>query len=174
VKTREEFRPADDEDRAWLKALVEKANGGDGPALTELRAFLDENPRLWHRLGDMGAHAEAAWIELIANGDRLVAESVKREADRLREELRGETPGPVERLLADQIVVSHLRLQYLQTRAADSPGVTKGQQATLARQLDGARNGYLSALKTLALVRKLGAGGRAGTRLRVFAAAEGA
>jgi hypothetical protein len=170
VKTRDDFRPADDDDRAWLKALVEKANAGDAEALGELRAFLDDNPQLWKRLGDMGAHAEAAWVELIANGDRLVAESVKREADRLREELRGESPGPVERLLVDQVVVSHLRVQYLQTRSADSPGVTKGQVAALARQVEGARRGYLSALKTLVLVRKLGAADRARERLRVFAA----
>jgi hypothetical protein len=112
-------------------------------------------------------------VELIANGDRLVAESVRREADRLRDELRGENSGPVERLLVDQVVVSHLRLQYLQARAADAPGVTKGQVAALARQVEGARRGYLSALKTLVLVRKLGAGDRSATRLRVFAAAQG-
>jgi hypothetical protein len=58
------------------------------------------------------------------------------------------------------VVVSHLRLQYLQTRFPDAPGVTKGQVAALARQ-------------TLVLVRKLGAGDRARERLRVFAAARG-
>ena len=169
---RDEFRPADDGDRAWLTALVKKADAGDQASLQELRGFLDANPQLWRRLGDMAGHVEMALVGLIAGGDSLVSESVRFEAERLRQDLLGDDPGAVERLLADQVVVTHLRLRYLEVRAAEAGSEGGGRAAGLARQVEGARRGHLSALRTLAVVRKLGAGGQPGARLRVVAPAK--
>jgi hypothetical protein len=168
-----DFAPAAGDDRAWLDGLVARANTGDPGAVAGLRAFLDANPDLWRRIGDLGGHAEAAWAGLVARGDRLIAESVRREADRLRAELLGERPTAVERLLADQVVVTHLELRYQQLRAADAPGVTRGQKSVADARLAGAQRRHLAAVRMLAAVRKLT--GRAGVRskLRVFQAGDG-
>jgi hypothetical protein len=168
-----EFDPAADDARAWLEGLVGRANTGDPEAVAGLRAFLDANPELWRRIGDLGGHAEAAWAGLVARGDRLIAESVRREADRLRAELLGERPGPVERLLADQVVVTHLELHYHQLRAADAPGVTRGQRSAADGRLAGAQRRHLAAVRMLAAVRKLTGRAGAGSTLRVFPAGEG-
>jgi hypothetical protein len=167
-----DFDPAAGDARAWLDGLVARANTGDPEAVAELRALLDANPELWRRIGDLGGHAEAAWVGLVARGDRLIAESVRREADRLRAELLGERPSPVERLLADQVVVTHLELRYHQLRAADAPGVTRGQKSAADGRLAGAQRRHLAALRLLAAVRKLLAQPGARSKLRVFPAGE--
>jgi hypothetical protein len=165
-----EFRPPDANDRAWLKALVERANAGDLDAVAGVRDFLDRNPQIWRSVGDMAAHAEAAWVELIGRGDRLLGEALTREADRLRGELLGDHPTPVERMLVDQVVVSHLELRYLQVRAAEAPGTTSGQIASATRRLDGAQRRYLAALKSLETVRRLSVRDDGRARLQVFRA----
>jgi hypothetical protein len=170
VDTTFEFRPADDECRRWLKGLIERANAGDAGAVAEVRAFLDANPGLWRRVGDLAGHAEAAWIEVIARGDLLIAGSVQREADRLRGELLGDHASPVERMLIDQVVISQLELRYHQLRAAEAPGTTSGQVAAATRRLDSAQRRYLAALKSLETVRKLAARYDGRARLHLFRA----
>src|SRR5579872_5657397 len=60
---------------AVFRQTVEQANKGDRAALARLSAFLDQNPVIWERAGDLNGMAERAWAELIAAGNQLVAES---------------------------------------------------------------------------------------------------
>jgi hypothetical protein len=159
-------------DLAWFEAVVTKADAGDRAALAALRRTLDANPEVWKKVGDLAGHAEAAWVDLAAGGNRLVAESLRREADRLRDALRGERPTPAERLLADQVVVSYLEVGYLRAQAAASPGATQGQVKAGLKRLESAQRRYLDAVKALETVRKLAGAGSA-ARLKVFAAAGG-
>jgi hypothetical protein len=165
-----EFQPADAGDRAWLGALLERANAGDPGALAGVHEFLDRNPQLWRAVGDLAGHAEAAWTEVIAGGNPLIAGSVKREADRLRGELLGAGASPVEKLLVDQVVVAFLALQWEQMRAAEAPGSTAGQVSARQKRLDGAQRRFAEAVKALAVVRQLVGKADARTRLRVFQA----
>jgi hypothetical protein len=167
-----EFEPADAGCRAWLTALVERANGGDAGAIAELRRFLDSNPALWRKVGDLTAHAEAAWRDVVAAGNELVRESVGRESDRLRAELLGERPTPVERLLVDQVVLTQLELRHRQLRAAEAPGVTPGQATSETKRLEGAQKRHLAAVKMLETVRKLTGSGTASPTRRVLGAHE--
>src|SRR5262245_9263665 len=61
-----------------FRELIVRANQGERLAVERLRAFLDRNPRLWERAGDLTAVAERAWVELIAGADLFRFESVKR------------------------------------------------------------------------------------------------
>src|SRR5262245_13613242 len=60
-----------------FRELIVRANQGERLAVERLRAFLDRNPRLWERAGDLSAVAERAWVELIAGADQFRLESVK-------------------------------------------------------------------------------------------------
>src|SRR5262245_37583074 len=68
---------------ALFRELVRRANLGEPGALTRLRTFLDRNPWLWQRAGDLSAVAERSWLALICGTNQLVAESVKRRVARL-------------------------------------------------------------------------------------------
>ena len=137
-------------------------------ALARLREFLDANPALWRRLGDLELLAEISWLELIAQGEVLARESIRRESDSLREELLGTTATTDERLVLDQIEVLALEVQYLQMRCAEISGGTGVQIGLLLRRLDGAERRYVAALETRTLVLELALAGDARARLRIL------
>jgi hypothetical protein len=92
----------------WLQALSARAEAGDAAALRELRRFLDDNPEVWGRLGDAGRLAVAGWAELLADGNPLLAEALKRSQERMAAELAGPGATPLESLLARHAGVTHL------------------------------------------------------------------
>jgi hypothetical protein len=99
-----------------------RANQGE-----RLRAFLDRNPRLWERAGDLSAVAERAWVELIAGADQFRLESVKRRLAQLKEKLKGPAPTPLEGLLVDLVGVAWLGVQHAEIQAASPAGASLGQ-----------------------------------------------
>jgi hypothetical protein len=161
-----------DDDRKWLTAVVARANGGDPEAAAEVRRFLDANPELAGKLGDLAWHTESALTGLIAGGNALAAEAIRRESDRLREELRGDGSSPLEKLLVDQVVATHLHVRHLQLLAAQSPGQTRGQSTSLTKRLESAQRLHAGAIKSLVTVRKLLPTAKSGARLRVFASGQ--
>ncbi|MBL8798579.1 MAG: hypothetical protein JNM56_32080 [Planctomycetia bacterium] len=88
--------------------LLERAQAGDETVLPELRRQLAESPELWQRCGDLAQHAEVTWLQLIAGRDLFLQESVRRKLDDLKHELLGDSPTPLERLLAERLAVAWL------------------------------------------------------------------
>jgi hypothetical protein len=150
-----------------LKALVERANQGEQLALDELRSFLDENPQVWKVVGDLGRMAENAWVKLIACQDSLAAESIRRQLAQIKEELVGELPPMIEKLLGDQVAVTLLEVKHLETLSAGQSG-TIGQAALLLRRLESAQRRHNSAIRSLVVTRNLLNEAKANPRLRIF------
>ena len=144
----------EEENRAWFKAVVEKANGGDPAALVEMRAFLDDQPEIYRKIGDMAHPLEAGWIGGIAGGNQLIAESVRLEVDRFRAGLLGDHPDDLETMLVNQVVLIHLELQYHQMGADGLGNASKGRATTLLKRLDSAQRRLGTAVRTLDVVRK--------------------
>jgi hypothetical protein len=159
--------PADPKDRESLEQLVEKANQGDPEAIQALRRFLDERVELAKKLGDLAWNVETVLITKITDGNALVIEAIRRQVAQLREELAGETPNPIERLLVDQVVAVYLEGQYLQLKQTDASGTTQGRATQQMKRLESSQKRLTKAIKTLAIVRKMGTAAW-GTRLRVF------
>src|SRR5947209_4374049 len=67
-----------------LRTLACRSNAGDSQALAELRRFLDDRPEIWETCGDLGRRAERCWIDLVADGDALSAESIKKFVQQLK------------------------------------------------------------------------------------------
>jgi hypothetical protein len=138
-----------------LQELVNAANRGDAASLKSLRQALDEHPEIWRRAGDLAAHVEQTWIRLAAQGNALAQESIRRESDRMRAELLGMSPAPIEKLLVDQIVSCWLQLKHAEISAGS------GRQSSLMRErfhdqrLQRSQRRYLTALKMLAQIRRL-------------------
>jgi len=152
---------------------VARANTGEREAISRLRAFLDRNPHLWQRAGDLAAVAQSAWIELIAGQDVLTTESVRRRVALLREELRGPSPTRLESLLVDQIVLSWLAAQHGEIQAASPAGGSLQLAAFRLRRAESAQRRHLTAVRTLATLRSLLAAGLASSRpLRAFGEGE--
>jgi hypothetical protein len=122
-------------------------------SLKALRRQLDERPEIWQRAGDLAAHVEATWIRLAAEGNALAAESIRREADRLRIELRGASGTPIEKLLVDQIVGCWIQLKHAEIVAGKCDKSSLMRERFHDQRLERAQRRYFAALKALSQVR---------------------
>lgn len=151
-----------------LHAKLKLANGGDKEAISWLRNFLDDNPEVWQRLGDMSAVSEKSWIALISNGDMLIYESVRKNLDSLKTELMEESTTPLEKLLVDSILATWLEIHFLRSVDAGSRSRTVTQTSLLTKRLESAQRRHHSAMKDLLMFRKLMPNRGALPELRVF------
>jgi hypothetical protein len=143
--------------KTWdeITAVAQRVEKGDKAALAALRGAL-RNPEVVDVLGgDLARQAQLTLIHKFAGTNALYRETLPRKLDHLREELAGPNPSPVERLLADRVASCWLHLHHLEMIYAGKDSMTLALAAHYQRCIDRAHNRYLSALKALALVRKL-------------------
>jgi hypothetical protein len=153
-------RPPDQEAERQIQKcdqVIRRAQGGDASALPALREMLKQSVGLVDMLGgDLARQAEAALVVRAAGKNHALKEALYRKLDLLRAELSGPSPAPVERLLVERVVACWLQVHYAD--AIYSQGLenfSMEQAEHHQRRMDGAHRRYLSALRTLALVRKL-------------------
>jgi hypothetical protein len=119
------------------------------------RAWLDEHPEVWRRVGDLAVQAEAAWLELICGDDDLAREMVHRVSEALRVELAGPSPPPIVRLLAERAVSARLQAYHADAMVARNRDVALPVARYLLERQDRAGRRYVAALADLARVSKL-------------------
>ena len=145
----------DDVDR--LNALLPAANAGDRNALKQLRAVLDATPQLWLEVGNLGRQAELALVRVAAGDNPVAEEAIVRKLDTLRREVAGSRPSTLERLLADRVAIGWLALTLVEGAyyQALEGGIEPADEAVYLKRVDRAQRRYLSAIKTLAQVRRM-------------------
>ena len=153
-------RPTDsDPDTGRLRELMRRAEAGDRTVLPEMRPLVDATPGLWDRAGHVAGFARRAWSDLIGTTNQFIVEGVERKAEEQRQELLGDAPTPLERLLVERVVLCSLQVHYLEAIYARQLGQSGGMSwaADLGhqRRQDRAHRRYLSAIRTLAQVRRL-------------------
>ena len=134
--------------------LRQRANEGDERAREVLKKYLDANPDVAARLGNMAQHAESALIEVASGGEWLTSEAVKREADRMRQELAGSSPSPLEKMAIERVVVTWLQLQHSEMRFLHVQQNLGWAKYWLRRQ-EQADKLYRAAIGSLMLIREL-------------------
>jgi hypothetical protein len=144
------------EDKNKLMALIDRAQDGDKNALPVLRRVLDEAPRI-ARFVDLARDVERSIIKRVSGDDVFTQEAIPRNLKTMREEIAGENPSPLERLLAERIGICWLELQYFEAIYAQNMGeLTITQSDYHQRRIDKAHRRYLSSIKALAQIRKMG------------------
>lgn len=141
-----------------MLALIDRAQSGDEQAMPALRQVLDLVPSLCEAMGaELGKTVENSISKSLGGPDDLAfREAMKRKLAALREELEGPSPSPTERLLVDRVVACWLQIQEADLRYAHSGNCSIPQADYHLRRQDRAHKRFLSAMKTLATVRKLG------------------
>jgi hypothetical protein len=139
-----------------LKRAVDRAETGDDSALPAVRETLADPLAVALIAGDLARLAEVAIINSLTANLPGMREPITRKMEALRAELLGPDPTPVERLLVDRAVACWLQVQEADLRdglaaVRYEPGLSK----YLVGRATAAHRRYLSALKALALVRKL-------------------
>jgi hypothetical protein len=137
-----------------LPAVLRRARSGDESALPALRRVLDTG-ELVESLGNLALQVEATLIKNAAGENLAFKEGVGRKMAKIRADLAGLDAPPLERLLADRVAVCWLSLHDVEVRFAQSKDLTIKQADYWQRRINSAHKRYLSAIKTLAMVRKL-------------------
>ena len=144
---------------AKLQDLMDEAREGDANAALELRRVLDGNPDLaWSLIEGPGKIAESALIDRITQkGNLATKELLKHQLESMRIEVAGENPSPLERLLAERVVITWLQVQLFDAlHAYELNKGTMRQSDYQQRCIDRAQRRHLSAIKALAQIRKMG------------------
>jgi hypothetical protein len=143
-------------DRGKLMTLIDRAQDGDEEALPVLRKVLDEAPEV-ARIVDLARNVERIIIEKMSGDDVFTQEAIPRNLKAMKRKIAGENPSPLERLLAERITVCWLELQYFQAIYAQNlHNLSITQSDYHQRRLDKAHRRYLSSIKALAQIRKMG------------------
>lgn len=121
--------------------------------MQELRELLNTSPEIWEQLGDLNKHVEYAWRDLVAGNDKLMLESVKRYVDRLKGELAGPAPTPIELLLAQQAALTWMASRYADIAAAHPGSMSMAEGKMRLRRAESAQRRHLASLKLLTELR---------------------
>jgi hypothetical protein len=145
-----------------FRALIKRAEGGDRKALPRLRELLGSgaNPSwsAWfaESYGNPPGWLKAALIESASGkGNLAIAEAIDMRLEEVRLELEGTDPTPMERLLAERAAYCWFLVNYYETIYTQSRDLTLRQAEFHQRRIDAAHKRFLSAVATLARVRKL-------------------
>lgn len=151
----ENNNPPEPTNRADLWALVHRAEKGDESAMPALRKAMDGNAALVESIGNFAAQVEITLLNNATGKALAFKEAVTRKMRRMRADLAGDSASPLERLLADRITLCWLSVHDAELRFNQSKDLTWKQVEFWQRRIDAAHRRYLSAIRTLATVRKL-------------------
>lgn len=137
-----------------MQKLLDRAQRGDESTLPVLRELLNQ-PHMMEACGNLATHTQRALIHKFAGKNLAVQEGVQRKLESLSKELAGPAPTTLERLLVERIAACWLHLHHLEYVYASKESMTLELGAYYQRCLSAAQKRYLSAIKTLATVRRL-------------------
>lgn len=117
--------------------------------------MFESNPNLWNTVGDLAGQARVSWLELISQGNPVIRDAVYRRMIELHREVGGTATSPLERLLVERVVLCWAQLHYVEMVAARRTDVSMAQAESFQRRHSRTQQQYLSAIRTLACVRRL-------------------
>lgn len=140
-----------------IQAVLRQANTGDTQALATVQQWLDTHPVAWQVTGDVAQQVQEALLTRVAGNNTVKRECTQRAIESLSQSLAGAQPSPLERLLAQRVVLDWLYLSYLEAlelrQMEESRPMHHADDS--ARRVDHAHRRYLRSIKTLATVRRL-------------------
>jgi hypothetical protein len=142
-----------------MNALLARSHAGDQEAIAEARAFLNDSPERWDRIGQLAALAVSSWIDAtVGEKHEIAREAVRRHLAKLKDDLTaGRQVDPLERLLIHRVQLTWLQLYSAETMYGQQlqNGMTLTLQQHYEMRLNMAQRRHLAAIRTLATVRRL-------------------
>jgi hypothetical protein len=145
-----------------LEALSQRAEGGDKEARRELRRMLEESaPEVIARCADIARNYRRLVADTASGRDPLVQEAMVERAERMADEIAGETPTLLEVLLSERIASLWVLLEAQEALlfawyGRENMGRTSPDFVLqMCKIQESVNRRYLAAVKTLAQVRRL-------------------
>ena len=140
-----------------LRDLLKQTEKGDEKAVPAIRKILDETPDLAWSSRNIGKMSERLLINEMTGEDLLAKEMIEHQLESMRSEIAGEGPSALELLLTERIVATWLQVQLFESHYASGLGKhTLAQGNYYQKRLDRTHRNHLSAIRTLAQIRKMG------------------
>lgn len=144
-------------DPEGVQALLARARQGDASCVPELRELFAD-PQFDHLVRVYGSPPDWLTYNLVnpSSGENLaIREAGLHRLAEVRRELEGPDPSPTERLLAERAALCWWLVHQYEAAHATTKDLTLTRAEFQQRRIDRAHGRFLSALKTLATVRKL-------------------
>ncbi|MEN6371847.1 MAG: hypothetical protein ABFD64_07510 [Armatimonadota bacterium] len=139
-----------------IRALVKRIEGGQTSALPELRQAIDCTPAIMEDYGNLAKITERSLIRTIYGGDILAEEATRKKLKAMREGIIGDDASPLVRLLVERVAICWLQVHHLDTvYAQQMVNLSNRQQEFYQRSQERAHRRYMSAIRTLAQVKRL-------------------
>lgn len=139
-----------------MNALRKRAEKGDEKAMKELRPLLKDDPGVLSFYGKLAESAQESLIRNMIGSNLVFRAGVHRRLSEMRVQLSGDSPTPLEDLLIERILTCWLEINYydaLHAQNMKDVGTKAGEY--LQRRQDRAHRRFLSAVKMLAVIRRL-------------------
>jgi hypothetical protein len=138
-----------------LDAFLKRAESGDESTLPELRELF-KMPELVEIFGgNLAKFTQTQLVKTAAGKNLMYKEALLGNLEMMRSELAGPEPTPVEKLLSDRIVGCWLHLHDAELRYNQAKDFTLAQGEYHQRRIERLHRLYLSAIRMLAVVRRL-------------------
>lgn len=139
-----------------LKGHITRVHDGDENAIADMERSLELIPSIARKFGNLNLWVEQGFLERATGGTPVEKKSVKLTLEQMREELAGPNPSPLEILGAERVASCWLQLHYAELIYNQAlPKLTLEHDAYHQKRLDRLHRRYLSAMRSLAQVRKL-------------------
>ncbi len=140
---------------AEIESIIRRSQGGDETLTAEeVRGLLDAVPALARANGSPARHLTDSLLGWYAKNP-VIQESVRRKLVEVRRELEGPNPTPLERLLAERAAICWLTVNQYENAFAQASRLAFRDAEHQQRRIDAAHRRFLSAIRTLAAIRKL-------------------
>ena len=141
-----------------LRNAIDRAQDGDRSALPVIREHLASRPDSYWQLVEYSKVVQNTQVKCYAGEGLYVQEVMNEVIGRLRKDLGGENPSPLESLLVERIISCYLHVNFAENDYTDSvgPGASLKVAEYMQKRLDHANRRYIAAIKALAQIRKMG------------------
>lgn len=139
-----------------LTEVLDRATKGDKSTVPAIREAIMRCPNVVEVFGgNLAKVALDSFVDGLAGKDLVFRETLIAKMAALRGELIGPNPTAIERLLVERVVACWLQVQDADVRYAQAKNASFRQADFNIRRMNSAHKRYLSALKALALIRKM-------------------
>lgn len=146
---------ADREEKRIVR-LFTCAGNGDSSASSELRELFDAKPTRWETVGNMAIQAECSLVKVASGDNEVLEEAIYKKLNNMKKDLAGSAPTPLERLLVERVVACWFQVHYADITYTQHMNKLSLEQGNYYQQRqDRAHRRYMSAIRTLAQVRRL-------------------
>jgi hypothetical protein len=140
------------------RELVQRASKGDESSRQAIRALLADGDQGAFYLESLGSSAE--WLKRtivrkVAGDNIAFQEAIVRKLESVRSELAGPDPTPMERLLAERAALCWWLVNWYENAVQDCDRLSIAQANYHQAKIGRAHARFLSAVRTLAQVRRL-------------------